>query len=188
MNSIDIQTLNRFLRYDPKTGDLFWRNVQPSDFSDSSRTREHTCSLWNSKYAGKEALTCANASGHRKGNVRGVGLLAHRVAWALFYGEWPDQFIDHIDMDPANNRIENLRLATKRQNGCNRKPIKHSSKYLGVGWHKAAGKWKAAISVNGKVMYLGVFGNEEDAAKAYDRAAKEKHGEFARLNFNRTDA
>ncbi|MFG6591302.1 HNH endonuclease [Sulfitobacter sp. 1A12157] len=175
--------LRQLLRYEPETGKLFWRTLGAAHFGDTTgRKADHTQKNWNAKYAGKEAFTCANASGHKRGNIRGKGLLAHRVAWAIYYGSWPDGIIDHVDMNPANNAIDNLRLATKRQNGCNRRTVGRS-KYLGVCWHKAAKKWKASISVYNRSTYLGVFENEEDAAAAYDRAARKFHGEFSRLNF-----
>lgn len=175
--------LRQLLRYEPDTGKLYWRTVGVEHFAATrGRTAAHTCANWNGKYAGREALTAIGASGHLRGNVRGRGILAHRVAWALYYGEWPANYIDHIDMNPANNAISNLRAATKRENGCNRRAT-GKSKYLGVCWHKGARKWAAALSKYNKPIYLGLFEGEADAAAAYDAAARRIHGEFARLNF-----
>lgn len=181
------QQLRQLLRYEPETGKLFW--IAQTDawyFYDSERrTARHAMAQWNSKYAGKEAFTSTNASGHKRGRLAGRGLLAHRVIWAIYHGEWPAECVDHINMDPADNRICNLRAATKRQNGCNRKPLRGaSSQYLGVLWCKPSKKWAARISVNNKPLHLGVFSREIDAARAYDAAALKLHGEFARPNFS----
>lgn len=179
------EQLRQLLRYEPETGKLFWREqTTPEYFQDGGKSARHSMNAWNSKYAGKEAFTATTKSGHLRGRIAGRGLLAHRVIWAMHVGTWDFALVDHRDLDPANNRLKNLREATKRQNGTNRLPkAGSSSRFLGVGWYKAAKKWKAAISVDNKSIYLGAFQTEEEAAMAYDLAAKEMHGEFARLNF-----
>lgn len=92
--------------------------------------------------------------------------------------------VDHRDRNGLNNTRGNLRIATHSQNCCNRvRPGNNSSKYRGVLRCKDRRKWRANICVNGKKRHLGYFENEEDAARAYDEAAKELHGEFAILNF-----
>ena len=93
--------------------------------------------------------------------------------------------IDHINHDGMDNRSANLRAATRAQNSRNRKKFSRpcSSKYKGVWWHKDSLKWQARIIFEKKIIHLGTFKNEIDAAKAYDEAAKKYHGEFACLNF-----
>lgn len=93
--------------------------------------------------------------------------------------------VDHINNDGMDNRSANLRPATRAQNSYNRKKLSRqcTSKYKGICWNKTASKWQAAISFNKNIIYLGIFNNEIDAAKAYDEAAKKYHGEFACLNF-----
>lgn len=104
----------------------------------------------------------------------------------LIAGAGPDELVDHIDQDPLNNRTNNLRIATKGQNGANRgadrRRLGTSSHHKGVSWQKARSCWCAYIHVNGKTRYLGRFPTEGDAALAYNKAALETWGEFARLN------
>lgn len=97
--------------------------------------------------------------------------------------------IDHKNGNGLDNRRSNLRFCTNAQNQHNQrkwgsrsgKPL--SSRYKGVSWHRR-GHWRAKIQAQGKRRYLGQFQSEEAAARAYDRAARELHGEFAVLNFS----
>ena len=89
------------------------------------------------------------------------------------------------DMDRGNNRIENLRLATRTQNNVNRFYNKGVSKYQGVVYHTKNKKWIAQIGYDNKGLYIGSFENEEDAARAYDKKAVELFGEFAYTNLER---
>jgi hypothetical protein len=94
---------------------------------------------------------------------------------------WPKT--DHIDHDGLNNQRSNLRPATTAQNNHNQRPQRNtSSRFKGVTWHKRIGKWQAAIKVADKNRHLGVFPDEEDAARAYNAAAVEAYGEYAYLN------
>lgn len=97
-----------------------------------------------------------------------------------------DPDVDHIDGDGLNNRRSNLRHCTDSQNQANRhgatKPGS-SSVFRGVTWDKACGKWRAIIRAQGTNHHLGLFVCEEDAARAYDRAARRIFGEFATCNF-----
>lgn len=93
--------------------------------------------------------------------------------------------IDHIDGNGLNNQKSNLRKCTNSQNAMNRTQIKGtSSKYKGVSFHKRDKKWYSYIKKDQKLINLGSFTNEVDAAKAYDKKAIELFGEFSRLNFN----
>ena len=93
-------------------------------------------------------------------------------------------FCDHINHDGLDNRKKNLRNCTLRQNNANsRSSASSSSKYKGVSWSKAKSRWSAYIKKDGKQFFLGYFHSETEAARAYDRKAKEFFGRFANLNF-----
>lgn len=103
---------------------------------------------------------------------------AHRLIWALVYGTWPPE-IDHIDCDGRNNRLSNLRLATRSQNGANRRPWKNKQLPKGVTLHRGA--YVAQIRAGGRLRYLGRFKCPEEAHAAYCAEALKAHGEFARF-------
>ena len=108
----------------------------------------------------------------------------HRLIAETFIPN-PDNhpFVDHIDRDPKNNSLSNLRWATNQQNGMNRtKQNNTSSPYKGVYWNKQHKKWQSNIKFNGKSIYLGLFNSEEAAARKYDQKAIELFGEFASIN------
>jgi len=103
---------------------------------------------------------------------------AHRLVWLYTYGEMPPTDIDHINRIRDDNRIENLRLATKSENAKNRSKRKDSSNnYKGV--QKSGNGWIAIFQKDGEKCYLGYFKDEESAAKAYQEFAKFTNGEFA---------
>jgi hypothetical protein len=92
--------------------------------------------------------------------------------------------VDHRDNNGLNNMRSNLRTATHNQNQHNQSAYRSSSSpYVGVGWNVRHSKWQVQISINGRNQWLGYFTNETEAAHAYDRAAIELHGKFARVNF-----
>lgn len=95
--------------------------------------------------------------------------------------------IDHINHNPLDNKKANLRICTHAQNMRNQKKRRGSSNFKGVHWNKNAKKWMAQITCNYKKHYLGYFEKEENAAKVYDRVAKELFGEFALTNFETKD-
>ena len=92
-------------------------------------------------------------------------------------------YIDHKDGNGLNNCRTNLRDATKSLNMANRgRTLANQSGYKGVSWHKHGHKWVAQIKANGRYYYLGLFGDKNSAARAYNDAAIKHFGEFARLN------
>lgn len=131
---------------------------------------------------------------HRHGTVyairRATRELLHRVILERKLGHSLSQamFTDHVNGNGLDNRRENLRPATQSQNLANsRMHLTHgkrpkSSKYRGVCWARDKGKWIANISKDGRVVHIGHFEDETEAARAFDQAARELHGEFAVLN------
>jgi hypothetical protein len=153
--------LRQLLRYEPETGKLFW-------LPRAGDTRGER--FFNTRFAGKEALTYLS-KGYRVGSINDADAKAHRVAWAIHYGEWPNGFIDHINGDRADNRIANLRVVDHVGNGRNRKAgANNNSGVIGVGWNKRHKKWRASIRHNGELIYLGAFDNMDDAIRARMRA------------------
>jgi hypothetical protein len=94
------------------------------------------------------------------------------------------QCVDHINGQKLDNRKANLRLCTQRQNCQNRQTRCNSSSfYKGVSWDRSNNKWRARIYISGNPKFLGNFTDNEEAARAYDKAAREYFGEFACVNF-----
>ena len=109
---------------------------------------------------------------------KGEHVFMHRVIAGAERG----QKVDHINRDPLDNRRVNLRLCSQHQNLLNKPGNPEAlSPYKGVSWHKYA--WVARITLNRKTKWLGYFRSQEEAALAYDEAAREIFGEFALLNF-----
>ncbi len=103
----------------------------------------------------------------------------HRV----IMGAKPDKVVDHQDGNPLNNLRSNLRICTQWENGKNvGLRVNNTSGWKGVSWQKNRGYWQAIIRINGKMTGVGCFENPIHAAMAYNEAALEHHGEFARLN------
>lgn len=99
--------------------------------------------------------------------------------------DFPDEEVDHKNCNGLDNRRENLRITRNKQNNqanVGKMNKKCSSKYKGVHWCKRDKRWYSSIYVNGKGLHLGLFRDEEEAAKIYNKAAIEHFGEFARLN------
>lgn len=167
---ISIDRLKECFDLDPETGLLTWK--WRSGVRDSI----------NKRHAGKLAAMTPNDSGYRRVRVDGVRLLAHRVVFAMHHGYWPKGEIDHIDGDPGNNAIANLRECKHIENLRNcKKPISNTSGVTGVGFHKASGKYRATINDNGRHVHLGLFLSMEQAVEARDRAKNalqytERHG------------
>lgn len=111
----------------------------------------------------------------------------HRLMGMAFLDLKPEMEVDHIDGNPFNNHISNLRIATRSQNCYNqrRERVAGFSGFKGVWFYKYSKRkqWYAGIQVNNKKISLGYYETKEEAAKAYDNAAKKYFGEFASLNY-----
>lgn len=130
-----------------------------------------------------DLATCADGKGYLLCCCFGKRILAHRAAWALHHGEWPQWQVDHLDGVCDNNRIANLREATHTENMRNRSKHKNnSSGFKGVSMDKRSGRWRAQIWTGGQHgtnKRLGWFDTPDEAHKAYLDASSRIHGDFA---------
>lgn len=155
------------LKYEPKTGKLFWI-PRPESFPRASQ--------FNGQFAGQEALIAMGSNGYRQGMILGVRFKAHRVVWLLVHGSWPPADIDHINGDRQDNRPENLRCVTRQENLRNaRRKSNNTSGVNGVCQYGKHRRWKATITVDAVSIHLGCFDTKEEAA-ACRAEADRKHG------------
>lgn len=161
-NALDVKQLFDFLHYDPETGVFIWK----VNTARSGRIGE---------IAGN-----VNRRGYRSIWINGLQFSAHRVAWAMSYGEWPELDVDHINQNKSDNSICNLRHANRSENMFNRGKNKNNTSGIkGVTFCKRTGKWRAQITLNRKSIKIGRFETKEDASHAYLETAKKHRGEFA---------
>lgn len=186
-----VALLRRLLEYNPDTGAFTWNARGPQDVAQPkkeekrrAKTRETMAKVWNTKWAGKPAFT-NERGGYRVGSVDRMILPAHRVAWAMHYGEWPAEGmeIDHINGVRNDNRIANLRAVTPAENCKNRRLQKiNKTGYSGVQWSSARERWEASISDRGRMIHLGTYYTKSEAVIARKAAEKvlgyhPKHGD-----------
>ena len=163
---ITIEELKTFFFYDPETG-IF-------------RSRAARRGM---RQAVGSIVGWVSNDGYQVINFNYRHYLAHRLAWLWVVGEWPSIEIDHKNGNRLDNRISNLRLANRTQNAVWSKLRKNNtSGFRGVRWMPNRQKWVARIKVNYRYIHLGCYTNKEQAAKAYDCAAKKHFGEFAKTN------
>ena len=176
------EQLREALEYSPETGKLFWKSRPQRHFQN-----KRAWSAWNTRCAGREAFT-GLIKGYRFGVFNNKKYMAHRVAWAIYYGSWPQRSIDHINGVRDDNRISNLRDISVADNARNMW-AKKIDRALPTGVHidPRAKKhpYYAAIKVDGKQRRLGAFATVEAANTAYRNAAMQhgfslRHGERAR--------
>ena len=148
------ETLRELLSYDPETGVLTWKS--------------RSSVQWNTRFAGRPALACPDKDGYLKGSVLGKYVKAHRVAWAIHYGQWPE-IVDHINGNIADNRIANLRSVNERDSHRNLpKYRKNRSGIIGV--MPDGNRWRAYMTIDGRAKTLGRFDSIDEAAAARKEA------------------
>jgi hypothetical protein len=150
------QRLRELLHYDPLTG-LFTRLVAASNAP-----------------AGSAAGSLANI-GYLRISVDGARYLAHRLAWLYVHGEWPQQEIDHINGDKIDNRIANLRDASRGVNCQNIRAARRDSKTGLLGVYERRGRFTACIEVSGRTVTLGDCATPTEAHAVYLQAKREFH-------------
>ena len=157
------ELLHDILNYDPSTG-VFSRKKSSSNASKLGKTlggdkQRHKVIRINNKIYG-----------------------AHRLAWLYVYGKWPDGYVDHINGDPTDNRISNLRDSTQSQNLCNSKlPITNKTGVKGVSWDSERKQWFAKIHYQKRQYALGRYDDFDIACEVVKKKRLELHGSFARF-------
>lgn len=119
-----------------------------------------------------------NGDGYRRIKINRKLYAVHRLVWVM-HGNDPVPFVDHINGDVLDNRIENLRAATHSQNCMNRR-VRFDSKSGVKGVNLRKGKWHTCVILNNERYSAGTFDRKEDAIAAVDKLRKKLHGEFAR--------
>jgi hypothetical protein len=165
-----------YFDYDPIGGKLIWSSRMIA-------TRSGRSAKASKRFVGKEA----GMPSKRRGVVARVVVdvnakpySVHRIVWEMHNGPIPDGLvIDHIDRNPLNNRLENLRLATIGQNNMNNNIYKNNTSSMrGVSWCKLTSKWLVQVRLNGKHVILKRFTSLADAKEVHARVAKQSYGEF----------
>ena len=173
--NISPKRLRELLNYDEGSGKLFWLPRPLDTFASEAAGKQ-----WNVKYAGKEAFTSDNGDGYKNGSISYKVYKAHRVIFAMITGEWPACDIDHINGDRSDNRITNLRKATRMENCHNRKRmVKGKSGIKGV-QKTRYNTWQSGIAINGERIHIGTFACIAKAVKARLDAEAKYYGNYAR--------
>lgn len=159
---LSLERVNALLSYDQETGLLIWR-VSPS----------------NNIKIGQAAGTISDR-GYLRVRINHKQYPAHRLAWMLSHGYYPEHEVDHINGNKLDNKLTNLRLASRAQNNANMLLRKdNTSGFKGVSWRPHNKKWVARMSVNGKRKTIGHFATKEEAAQAYINYSLIHQGEFS---------
>jgi len=153
---MSIEAMKRVLRYDPETGEFWWTAEAPT------------------KVAGKLA-NAKDQRGYVCLKINGKTHKAHRLAWAFVHGEFPERHIDHINGNPSDNRLCNLRLADPSLNMQNQRRARSDSSTGLLGVSKNGSGWRAEIRVEGKKVNLGTHKTPELAHLAYVEAKRKHH-------------
>jgi len=148
MAEISASLIKDLVEYDPLRGTFVWK-FRPVSMFKSEKFQK----IWNTRFANQKAFSVDNKAGYLKGAVLGKEYLAHRVAWAVYHGSWPCGEIDHINGNRSDNRISNLREASRTENARNCTNT-GSFGYSGVIYEAKLRKFRARIMADRKVTTL----------------------------------
>lgn len=169
----DVGLLRQIFDYDPETGVIRHR-IRPRSMFQSDKAHR----ISNKKIVPGSVATYPVALGYLAVRVNG-DFKAHRVAWKMHFGTEPPDVLDHINGDPRDNRIANLRPAFGAQNNGNCRIRRDNALgFKGVSQH-SSGRFRARIRTDKRLRYLGMFDTPEEAHAAYMTAASAAWGEFA---------
>lgn len=160
----DPEYVRQRLRYEPETGEIFWK------------AHPDMPKQWNTRWSEKAAFTYVDNHGYATGRLCGRHQKAHRIAWAIYHGFWPSGELDHINQNKTDNRIENLRDVTHQENHKNT-PLRknNTSGVSGVSFDTKSEKWQAYIMLRGTKHSLGFYLDFEGAVAAR-KAAERRYG------------
>ena len=162
MRDLTVDLLNHLFEYDKETGNLIWKKSRA-----------------NGKVKKGDIAGTVDSRGYIRLDINYKKFKAHRLVFLMHKGYLP-KTIDHINGNPSDNRIENLRAATYSQNQYNRKlGSNNTSGFKGVSWYAHKKNWRAAVTLEGKSIHLGYHDTPEEADKVVRAAREELHGSFA---------
>lgn len=144
LNLLDV--CQKYLNYNPVTGDLIWVKKRGGE------------SKLNTPVA------CFDIGGYRRVHINGKTYKAHIICWLLYYKDLPTQMIDHVNRNPGDNRINNLRGVSRSENGRNTDRIDEG--HL-VGAYPYYNKWVSRLTYNKQRYYVGLFNTQQEAHEAY---------------------
>jgi hypothetical protein len=167
------EMLRKVLDYDPETGFLTWKERGVDTFKKASYALR-----WNRRYAGMRAFTHTTTNGYKVGMVFGLVMLAHKVAFAIHHGRYPERQIDHINGDKTDNRALNLRDVSCGENAKN-KPIgkRNTSGHMNITWDRVRSQWEVRVKTEKRAVFVGRF-------RCLNQAVAARNEAHARLNFH----